>query len=391
MKRNQRAGMIFLSLVSLFILSSCGEKETEFACMVDLMVGVAEYSSDNGESWEEAVIGLELTEGSRVKTGDDSYCDLLIPGRGVLRVDASTEIALGVMANGNQRFDLEEGSVAVNITQDLEEDEVFEVETASAIAAVRGTRFQIENKQGKSSVRVLEGVVSARRNVNLEGITNESVRAELEESMEVEVSSYEELEYTEEENAEIEFEAVVLGNEVAAEISSNEAAQLSDIDALTEFTAEVETKNNGRKAEVQNREELDASFTDLSEDAVNERLNHPPARIRVSESTDENTDEETVEADGQSDDTVSGSGNASANASSQSENASSSRGESESVRQDQSQPRENERPQGGQENQGGQSSSDAINDLINAFVQESQNAARDAERSQRDAQQGGRR
>lgn len=140
------------------------------AIVVTLVVGDVDVKKMGANSWRKALIEDNLEMGDSVKTGNDSYCELQMVKRGIFRVEGSSEIYLAKLINEdekvNSRMKLSKGGVALKPNK-LEEGENFEVETSTAVVAVRGTKFSVNiDDNGNTKVAVKEGKVSVRPVIN---------------------------------------------------------------------------------------------------------------------------------------------------------------------------------------------------------------------------------
>lgn len=176
--------------------------------VMDVFVGDVQASVNGGE-WKPVDTGMELHESDKVKTGADSYCEIVMPNRGIFRLEQKTEVLLKTLAPGSERIQVRHGGFIANIVNHLTPQENFEVETTTAVVAVRGTRFEVSvGDEEDSTVAVQSGTVTMSPNLDYSEVTNEELAAQMQEDMAVRVSSYESATLTVEQNRQLQEEMV---------------------------------------------------------------------------------------------------------------------------------------------------------------------------------------
>lgn len=134
------------------------------AILVTMTIGDVQVRKMGSDSWREVSVDDVIEMGDTLRTGAESACELQIVERGVYRLEANTEMLVAKLVN-------QEGSLQAKIHVDkgtmglkpkkLKEKEVFEVETSTAVAAVRGTVFMVSvSEEGDTKVAVVEGKVA---------------------------------------------------------------------------------------------------------------------------------------------------------------------------------------------------------------------------------------
>lgn len=117
-------------------------------------------------SWVPCQVGDILTTGDRVRTGEDSSATLLLADKSVLRMSQNTEIALVTLDSGEndsliRRFQLATGRMWADVTPGSPPGSVFEVQGPNAVAAVKGTAFEVGAEEGdETEISVFEGSVA---------------------------------------------------------------------------------------------------------------------------------------------------------------------------------------------------------------------------------------
>ncbi len=194
--------VFFACILLLFFIPGRIIPESKKSYSVSLSVGVVKYSQNNGVNWKKVFPELELIENSLLKTGINSYCDILMPERGVFRVMDNTTILIKELKDQVEQIKIREGRALFNIAQKLQKDESFTVETSVANAAVRGTRFEIDSDESKIDVSVAAGAVSIKRNVAIPKDYQDD--EEVQKLLTVEATSNQTIELTMDENKELE-------------------------------------------------------------------------------------------------------------------------------------------------------------------------------------------
>jgi len=197
----------FFIYLTVFLFMMTGKffpasNNTNRAYSISVTVGIVKYSENNGSNWMKAFPELELMEKSLVKTGINSYCDILMPERGVFRVMDNTTIQIKELKKQVEQIKIRKGNAIFNIAKSLEPGESFTVETSVANAAVRGTKFEIDSDDSNINVSVSSGKVSIKRNVNIpEEYQNDE---EVQKLLTVEAESNQTITLTMDENRELE-------------------------------------------------------------------------------------------------------------------------------------------------------------------------------------------
>ncbi len=157
--------IVILALIFSFVLAFSKDGESEY--VLTMVVNDVKVSKGSGNKWEKPEVEMRLFENSMVKTGDESYCDILMPKRGVFRIVENSLILINKLKKNLEEIKIKKGKALLNIAYKPKEGEKFSVHTDVAIAAVRGTRFIIETDGKVIKCRVGEGTVVLRRNINL--------------------------------------------------------------------------------------------------------------------------------------------------------------------------------------------------------------------------------
>lgn len=123
------------------------------------------YGAEDGSASSEeipVVIGDKLKTGDILKTGEDSYLEILIDNNAVIRMEDNTELTLTnlflIGAVTDISVALTKGSI-INKVEKLVGDSTYAVKTKSAAFGVRGTSFLIQADSAGDLLAVKEGSV----------------------------------------------------------------------------------------------------------------------------------------------------------------------------------------------------------------------------------------
>ncbi len=190
MKRLSILFVLITAAVAVAIFG-CNKKtvQPDVVYLIDAYVGDVQVSH-NGTDWLPAEVGMELKQADVIKTGDNSFCDIVMPNRGIFRVTYNSVIYLSKLTEKIEELEVRQGRIAVNVTEKLEADEDFRISTGTAVVAIRGTQFVLEMKpSGDFNTVVKEGVVVAKPAVNLSRLNNAAVRSEVDKNLEVKIEA----------------------------------------------------------------------------------------------------------------------------------------------------------------------------------------------------------
>lgn len=192
---------ILFIVLSLVILIQAGYSAGK-NYSVDIFVGKVLISHNKGKTWKQVSSELALKESDVIKTGPDSYCDIIMPNQGIFRVVDNTTIIIGKLDNKSSMLNLKKGKVVVKVTRKLDPDETFKVDTDIGVAAVRGTEFILDTDNKKLGLSVNDGTVNLKRNVDLpdDFVLDE----ELQKYLEVDTMANQTIEFTMDENKTLE-------------------------------------------------------------------------------------------------------------------------------------------------------------------------------------------
>lgn len=137
--------------------------DTDNAATAIEVSGEVTYAADNG-SLSAVELGQLFAEGDRLVTKENSSLHLVLADGSSLVLGPSTELTLSKLSKdetGRREsvFDLLKGAVNAMVEK-LSSGSSFEIHTTEAVAAVKGTDFEVASDGAESSVTVKEGTVS---------------------------------------------------------------------------------------------------------------------------------------------------------------------------------------------------------------------------------------
>jgi len=141
------------------------------AAAASAQISLEEVSGDvevqpAGRKWESAEAGMNIAEGTSIKTGRNSEAVLRWERGHSVKVDELTELVIDEAYYSRRtgleqtRIQFENGKMIAATNKFRNRDSEFEVRTPTARAGVRGTKFVVNVEDGKSSFLVLEGQLS---------------------------------------------------------------------------------------------------------------------------------------------------------------------------------------------------------------------------------------
>lgn len=199
MKQKLTAALIIAAVALCLTAVFAASKRTY---IIDAYVGSVSVSRDGGKKWTAAEPEMVLYESDIVKTDKDSYADIIMPQRGMLRIVEKTTVALDKVQNGQEKINVKDGKVVLKIDKKLKIGENFQVETRVGVAAVRGTEFAVETDNKTLKFIVAEGLIKIQRNIEIPN--RKDLSADDLKMLEVDCGAGQEIELTMDENKHME-------------------------------------------------------------------------------------------------------------------------------------------------------------------------------------------
>jgi hypothetical protein len=152
----------------------------------------------DGAAWKALEKGGQVTAGDAVKTGEKSRLELTLPDGSRLRLGAASKVTLseGQFKGAERRVSVTMwvGRLWAKVAKELGGESKFEVETANAVAGVRGTSFTVIANQDLSAlVRVYSGTVGVRKNDGKSGSFRDRVKKQVPGPARVDQTQWEEI------------------------------------------------------------------------------------------------------------------------------------------------------------------------------------------------------
>ncbi|MFZ5916046.1 MAG: FecR family protein [Chloroflexota bacterium] len=154
------AGGLVLVVVVIIVILLFSLREQERTATVIEAVNEVDAHPRPKDNWLPAVVDMTIYGGGQVRAGTESSARLeLLEGTVCLSADSIFTVKKSVTRRGTllTTLFLEEGRLWVHLTSDWPHE--FTVETGSAVATVRDTRFSVKVADGETLVSVAEGEV----------------------------------------------------------------------------------------------------------------------------------------------------------------------------------------------------------------------------------------
>ena len=129
------------------------------------MSGTVEVQRSGQGEFKPLASGNIVAVGDVVRTGKDGQAEFTWADKTRWKLAPNTQLVVAKASLNSTKktevsqFRLDAGKVFVRIVKSLTPDSKFEVETPTAVAAVRGTVFSVEVKDGKTNVETFAGHV----------------------------------------------------------------------------------------------------------------------------------------------------------------------------------------------------------------------------------------
>jgi len=170
-KRNNITSIVFsifslLLGVFLSIPAFGAEERDDFSATLNDFRGEVSLQKPGEEIWLPLEKDMPLEESDRIKTGADSFAEILIDDGSLVRVEENSEIVLSELSANYKTKRIEAtiflrfGRLLSNIAQFVDKRSRFSVRTPTTVAGVRGTEFIVETTDAQETeVGVFEGKV----------------------------------------------------------------------------------------------------------------------------------------------------------------------------------------------------------------------------------------
>ena len=148
----------------------------EIGCVYQAGRNAQIMKAGQDQPWRAVKKAMPFSEGDRVKTGNGGFCEILLKDGTFIRVDEGSELSASELqlsaAGRTYSFSLLLGK-AMWLAAKVKAAFVskFEVRTAAAVCAVRGTAFAVSVSSNDTSVGLFEGSMSVAAGSDSKEIT----------------------------------------------------------------------------------------------------------------------------------------------------------------------------------------------------------------------------
>ncbi len=160
---------VFLLMVSVLIISAFNQQPQRSAAKVKFMLGTVELMRKGKTNWQKVRFHERIYEGDRLRTALNSRVELLMPDGSVIKINENSMFDVKEIKTPQKEhsdrlsFTLWVGSLFAKFQKIVEQRQAREIETPSAVVAVRGTEFDLQvDREQTTVVRVYDGKVSLR-------------------------------------------------------------------------------------------------------------------------------------------------------------------------------------------------------------------------------------
>lgn len=128
---------------------------------VTLIEGVAQINRKTDENWKPLRLNMPLRAEDQVKTGEETLVEVTYSHGVVVRLDELTLCSIKKVTEVHVATTVSQGNIWVNMKKIVSTGHTFEVSTPTAVAAIRGTVFQLQSHvDSTADVAVYDGKVA---------------------------------------------------------------------------------------------------------------------------------------------------------------------------------------------------------------------------------------
>jgi hypothetical protein len=154
-------------IITLFIIVFALSVVAESIGKVSFFVGNVKLKSENSKEWKDARINFPVTSGDQVKTEKSDRLEITLRDGSLIRVAEESEVTLAAPSGKIIAPSVQKGKIWANIKKLGQRNYDFEVTSATATAAIRGTIFRMDESDSTTVVSVYDGKVAVGPGVNL--------------------------------------------------------------------------------------------------------------------------------------------------------------------------------------------------------------------------------
>ena len=141
------------------------EEEAEVVATIEILsdAGLVSALAPDSKNWIEVYNGQKIPAGTKIMTDNIARAQLVFPNGTITRLDKNTEVELTSLqqAPSKIKVSLNLGRIWSRVTKILGKEELYQTETDTVVATVRGTSYGHELRGKKSIIMVAESNVDA--------------------------------------------------------------------------------------------------------------------------------------------------------------------------------------------------------------------------------------
>jgi hypothetical protein len=149
--------LLITSIVAGFLLTTVSAKTPVGS--ISQIVGSALVRHDGDSGWTKARIRMPVYDNDAIATAAESDCEITMNGDRVARFGEKTTVFLSEKNEADAKIKAAQGSIWINVKR-LVNNRSFGVATPTAVAAIRGTIFEVECGENASNYLVFKGAVA---------------------------------------------------------------------------------------------------------------------------------------------------------------------------------------------------------------------------------------
>jgi hypothetical protein len=149
------------ALIATVICAALSLARADGVAKVTTFEGVVQIMKNGASEWRNAKPGTTLEIGDQVFTHEESFAEIRYAIGTVLRMDEKTKVTIEASSEKTIKTKSAIGNVWVNMRKLVATGREFQVSTPTAVAAIRGTVFDMSSVPDSASyVAVFEGKVA---------------------------------------------------------------------------------------------------------------------------------------------------------------------------------------------------------------------------------------
>jgi len=163
---------VLVLFLTLGTSCACSQSSDQY-CVITTISGAVTVLPKGSVTWNEAEVNMQLREGDRIRTASNSSVVITLFEGSVIELEPDTEVGIKELSmavgTGSTTISLEQtiGTTISRVQNLVDTASSYEIATPSAVAAVRGTEYEVEVLSDNTTmVVVTEGSVL----VNAQGV-----------------------------------------------------------------------------------------------------------------------------------------------------------------------------------------------------------------------------